>query len=146
MKKLLLSAFCAFSAVIPAYSQLYDTSQLVNNIAIASGGSSNVAAVVGCTRYDEFALQINFKLMASGTDPVTFTWCTSNDGVTYCTTGSGQGTFTVAANGTTPVVFTTNMVMNSVGYFQISSIAGSTNAITTNLTVNAFFKPRKRGP
>jgi hypothetical protein len=141
-----LTLLALLALTVPAQAQ-YDPSYIVNNINIASGSSSNVAAVFGCTRYENIGVQVDFNLTGAGTDPVVVTWCTSQDGTNYCTaTGSYKGNFSIAANGTTHVTLVTNLAVNAVGYFQVSSIAGSTNAATTNVYVSVWTKNRAHGP
>lgn len=115
------------------------------------GNATNLsAAVIDCRNYKEFVLSINCGLTnpsAGGT--LDFQWTTSSDGVNFCSIPvcpKASGWFSVPlTNGGTNFSFSTNIVVDSIGYWRINWLTNNTlGAHATNFLIQGYQKPEKR--
>jgi hypothetical protein len=148
---ILSAAALAVSLQTTARAQQYGAAAtlVANNVILTNGTTtyvvSNYSSYASLAKYQEFNLQLQFKLVGAGNGPVTFNWTTSDDGVNWANTGPGAGAITLNANGTTLVNFTTNFYLGSAASFSITNIAGATNNATTNISAIVWTKPRRNG-
>jgi|GEM_PF-4809133 len=148
---ILSAAALAVTMQTTARAQQYGAAAtLVGNGVILTNGTSssvvsNYTSYASLAKYQEFNLQLQFKLAGAGNGPVTFNWTTSDDGTNWANAGSGTGAITLNANGTAFVNFNTNVYLGSAGYFSITNIAGATNNATTNISATVWTKPRRNG-
>jgi hypothetical protein len=151
MKKLILGlglfALCSF-----AVAQQYDYVQINTRTGTAStipaSAATNINAVIPCTKYTDFLLSVNFKAMAAHTSALDFRWELSPDGTNWpaIATAGNSGWFGgPVGNGTTTVQWSTNVTMNSAGFFRISYITNGHAAVVTNLDIKAYYKPKRNG-
>jgi len=123
---------------------LWSTASITNVPATAT----NLAAVVDVTKVTEFTLQANVGITNAATGTLDLRWSTSEDGVNY-TSGLGvsgsSGWFSIPlTNAGTAVVWTTNVTVNSHGYWRLDWLTNqASGAHITNVSLKAFIKSKK---
>lgn len=111
-----------------------------------NGGTNNVAGnstntynfPIDVRQYGDFGLEISWSLLAPGTSNVVFNFShsvTSNYWVPVLS-------LVVPAQGTNVVVTITNPVVNSVGWWLLTTVVNTNTPALTNLSVTPVKKPR----
>lgn len=114
-----------------------------NNVPNNSTTTENLGSVINCTRYNEVALDLSFKLTGAGTTACTFKFLRSVDGTNYNAVAPIE--IAIAPNGTTAVRTNLNVTMGAIGYLKLGSITAATNGqAMTNIVVGYAFKPNRR--
>lgn len=150
-KKITFIPALIFAGMLTAPAQQYGLlSTIANGSTYIAGASAatNIAGTVTCARWDEFDLEVSFKMMAAGTSNIDLAWSTSNNGTTYATVKdqSAAGWFTMCiGDGTTLVSWRTNITMHSAGYWKLDYLTNGNTAVITNLTIKAYGKPKRQG-
>jgi len=157
MKKLIalsvvIAAGLLLLCIPPAGAQQYSYTALNTstdtNSTIPASSQTNIAAMFGATKYDEFVLSCSFKLMGAGTSALTFQWDMSPDGTAWTSVKNGDthGWFTgPSANGTTTVYWNTNIPVHSMGFYRLNYITNGSATVVTNLDLRCYVKPRRNG-
>jgi hypothetical protein len=100
------------------------------------------SVILDCRRYDEIALQTQFRGLGLGSQPMRYLLRKSLDATNW----ASHGTWTVAQNTTNAVVDVTNIYVGAVGFLQIYAVE---NGSTTNVMTNHFLyftpKPFRQG-
>lgn len=111
------------------------------NCAVAANSTSNTyLGVFTGTKWNDFAWQINFKLMSSGTALVGINTDTSTDGTNWL----AQPIVNITPNGTTPVTTNQVITLGPIGYWRLNSITNGAVSIT-NLSFEITTKPSRSG-
>jgi len=117
----------------------------------ATGTASNLAAVVTLTKWDEFVLEvINTCSNAVGAGTMSIQWDVSADGVNYPGTsgtvdGKNRGWFSIPITNANQTIWTTNITVNSIGYWRANWVTNIAGQFSTNLTIKAYAKPKRQG-
>lgn len=125
-------------AALPLRAQLRAPVTLLSAGNVLTGTTSNYLATAVCSLADYAGINVSFHLDAAGTDNVVLSLAKSADGAVFETTPSV--TVTVAANGTNTVNAFSSATVQGAYALRLVSIAGSTNANTTNIVVKVFPK------
>jgi len=113
-----------------------------NNVPNNSTTTENLGSVINCTRYNEVALDLSFKLTGAGTTACTFKFLRSVDGTNYNSVAPIE--VAMAPNGTTAVRTNLSVTMGPIGYLKLASITAATNAqAMTNIVVGYALKPSR---
>lgn len=120
--------------------------------ALANATPTNLNAVVTLTRHDEFVLEFVIGTTNPQASSLSVQWDTSADGVNYpgagglpVFNGHNKGWFSIPLTNATPLVFTTNIVVNSMGYWRLSWLTNVSAVFLTNIQIKAYAKPRTSG-
>ncbi len=113
------------------------------------GATTNLAAGVTLTKYDQFNLEFYF----TGTNAAMTTtlgysvaWQTSDDGVNWGTVDNhSRGWFSIPTTNAITCVWNTNITAGSYGYWRINYLTNSAGQCITNLGVRAYVKPKRNG-
>jgi xanthine dehydrogenase molybdopterin-binding subunit B len=141
---MLTTLLLAFALPVAAQQYTVTTVACTNNVPNTTTTTANLGSAVTLTKYDEAAVQIDYKLNAAGTTACTFNFVTSVDGSTYGTTSAHAVVF--APNGTTLVSTNLNITIGSKGYLKLLSITAANNtADMTNIVVKVSVKPKRQG-
>jgi hypothetical protein len=76
---------------------------------------------------------------------VTFSFAQSADGTNFSSVPPANLVFTLPSNSTNTVTLVTNVVVGSTGYLELFSIGNGTTNAATNITVQAWVKPKRNG-
>lgn len=139
-----------------ARAQQYAFTTLTNNtglaIAWATGDQTNWNAAVTLTRFDSFVLEVRAAAATALAGPINLRWSTSQDGTTWTSTTPGAAPLAGGwfgahmSNGTAGLtVWSTNITVNSVGYWRIENGTNQTGVTITNFNLRAYTKPRRTG-
>ena len=143
MKLLLSLALLAGLYALPASAQQYDVATSAA-LVVASGGTSNVNAVITCTKYEDVTVQVTLSGTTAATTNgnITVSFAHGVDGTLYETTA--QTTVVVAANGATAVSKVANITVGATGYLKLTTIANASSGDGT-VTVKVAKKPQREG-
>ena len=119
---------------------------------MATAGRTNLNAAIDVTQVSDFALSV-FTVSStavSGASPFVIKWQTSLDGSNWNATtndapGTAQGWFAVPSStgGGFTNYWTTNITVNSIGYWRINDITNSTGQTLTNIVIRGYIKPKR---
>ena len=144
MKRILILALLVLAVVaLPGYAQQYDVATSAA-LVVASGGTSNVNAVITCTKYEDVTVQVTLSGTTAATTNgnVTVSFAHGVDGTLYETTA--QTTVVAAANGATAVSKVQNITVGATGYLKLTTIANASSGDGT-VTVKVAKKPQREG-
>lgn len=119
---------------------------------IASTVVSNVNQTVDVTQVTDFAIDVSTvsAVAVSGASPLVFKWRTSMNGTDFNTStndapGNAQGWFAIpmSTGGSLSNYWTTNITVNSIGYWQLQLMTNATGQTLTNVIVKAYIKPKR---
>lgn len=155
MKKFILSLI-GTALVVTAQAQVvqYGGVTVTNNtgtaIAWATGETTNWNAAVTGTKWDSFVLEVRAGSASALGGPINIRWSTSADGSSYTSPLAASGAsgwfsapLTTAAAGVG--TWTTNITLNSVGFWRIDYATNQTTVTLTNFHIRAFYKPNRDG-
>jgi hypothetical protein len=152
MKNILLTiilAAGALAAQAQEYHQLTITqggNPLETTVAQASINATPSDAI-GITKYGDVTLVLQYNLAAntSFSSNVVFNFAASADGSNFSSTPPGNLVFALPSNGTNTTTLVTNVVVGSTGYLELYSIGNGAASAATNITVQAWVKPKRNG-
>ena len=152
MKKTLLTIMLALGAgAVPAQEYRSGADHAGRQRADERGGGANTngtaSDAIGLTKYGDVTLVLQYNLTGNTTYPsnVVFSFAGSADGQSFNSTPPGGLVFTLPSNGTNPVTLVTNVMVGSTGYLELFSIGNSATNAATNITVQAWVKPKRNG-
>jgi hypothetical protein len=152
MKNILLTMILAASAVAAKAQEYHQLSVTQGGTALETGvAAASVNATpsdsIGLTKHDDVTLVLQYKLAAntSFSSNVVFSFTSSADGSNFSSTPPGNLVFALPSNGTNTVTLVTNVVVGSTGYLELYSIGNSATSAATNITVQAWVKPKRNG-
>ena len=143
MKRILILALLAGLYALPASAQSqYDVATSAA-LVVASGGTSNVNAVITCTKWEDVTVQVTLSGTTAATTNgnITVSFVHGVNGTTYETTA--QTTVVLAANGATAVSKVQNITVGATGYLKLTTIANASSGDGT-VTVKVAKKPKER--
>ena len=111
--------------------------------------ATNVAAVVDCTQVSDFLLHVTTGLTNPSAGSLSLQWETSGDGSSWIITNNpalagSSGWFGIPlTNSGTKTVFTTNITVNSAGYWRATWITNIAGQHMTQVVVRAYIKPKR---
>lgn len=115
------------------------------------GAVTNLNSALDATQVSDFALQ----LVASSTNDaiaggISVVWETSLDGSNWPTSYTNfagapgvQGWFSIPTTNLLKTVWTTNITVNSVGYWRIRSLTNASSGNFTNIALRGYVKPKR---
>jgi hypothetical protein len=117
-----------------------------------AGATTNVGNIGGAntnyltlTKWGDFDLELIVGVTNASAATIDIPWTTSNDGLNWATTGTGQGWFSVPlTNGGTRVVWRTNITA-TFGYYKIGFLTNAAVQHVTNTQIRAWGKPMRYG-
>jgi len=112
-------------------------------------GASANGGVVSLTKWDNFVLEFR----ATGTNAAltttlgyTVAWQTSADGTNWGTVDNiNRGWFSIPTTNVNPIAWTTNITVNTIGFWRINWLTNSSGQCITNMAVRAWRKPLRSG-
>lgn len=119
---------------------------------IANGVVSNANSTLDATMVTDFALEVKTvsAVAVSGASPLILKWRTSLNGTDFNTStndqpGLAQGWFAVpmSTGGSLSNYWTTNITVNSIGYWQLQLMTNNTGQTLTNVSIRAYVKPKR---
>ena len=157
VRHLLALAACAMALVGPPAADAADyavqkTFVSFNGTATNDVNSiSNLNAAIDVTQFTDFALQVLAKSTnAAVAGGISIVWETSLDGSnwpTYVTNNAAtphmQGWFNVPTTNNVTTLWTTNITVNSVGYWRIRTITNASSGSFTNFAITGYVKPKR---
>lgn len=153
--KTILTLFAAFAVAMSVNAQsleqygattLYSFAGTDTNIV---GQATNIAATVTLTKWDQFFLEFR----ATGTNSAgtattgwALAWQHSADGTNWGTVdGISRGWFAFPSTNQITTIATTNIVVNSAGYWRLNWVTNNTGHHVTNMSIRAWTKPIRQG-
>lgn len=120
----------------------------VPNFTNNPANATNLAAVVDCTQVTDFALHVKIGLTNVSTGTYDVRWTTSGDNSTFgsspAATGS-SGWFSIPlTGGGTVITWTTNIPVNSVGYWKFDWGTNVAAQHMTSVVMRAYAKPKRQ--
>lgn len=131
-----------------AFAAQYTSIELLGSTnVIEQTGISNYTSFAGLTKFEDAALNIQFKASGAGVSNVVFVFARSVDGSTKETVAPLA--IAIPGNGTTLVNYITNFpntYIGSAGYLHLSTITNNfQGAYITNISVKVYTKPKRFG-
>ena len=109
--------------------------------------ATNVAAAVDASQFSDFLLEVRFTGTNSAmttTLGYTIAWQTSADNSNWGTVDNvNRGWFSVPTTNVITTVWTTNITLNSMGYWRANYLTNSAGQCITNLAIKAWVKPKR---
>lgn len=152
---LALALFLALAVVPQVKAADYDVQGTFFNFpitSIANGVVSNANATIDVKQFTDFALEVKTVSAAavSGAAPLVIKWRTSLNGTDFNTStndapGRAQGWFAVpmSTGGSLSNYWTTNIVVDSIGYWQLQLMTNATGQTLTNVQIRGYVKPKR---
>lgn len=112
---------------------------------------SNLNSSIDLTQFGDFALQVVAKTTnAAVGGGISVVWETSLDGSNWPTSYTNfagapgvVGWFSVPITNNVTTVWTTNITVNSIGYWRIRTITNASSGSFTNLVITGYVKPKR---
>lgn len=102
---------------------------------------------IGLTKYGDVTLVLQYNLAASDASGggMWFRFAESADGTNFSSTPPASLVFLLPSNSTNTVTLVTNVAVGSTGYLELLSMGNSATNTATNITVQAWVKPKRNG-
>ena len=141
MKKLFLAIIALAAVSLTADAQSAASYQGISTPTVAAATTATVSTnnVIGTIKQQNLALAFTFKLSASGTSNVVYTFARSIDGANYDTIT--KYTITIPATGTSTNTFSTNLNVGGFTYLRLDSIDNfNATGVLTNIATGYAIK------
>lgn len=151
MNKLIIGLALTLAMAFGSVAQQYEYTTLLSATGagegvIPGGAATNLAASVTLTKETEFVLALHWdgtNATQTSTLGVTCAWQTSADGVNWGTVvdGKNAGWFTIPTTNSVSHNWSTNITVNTVGYWRLNWMTNGAVSMWTNGWIRAYKKP-----